>query len=77
MAKNTIQATADLWVLRRCQRLKAGQKVENMKIPRIKKLLPLTKMQKRKLVGHKRGTNKNVAPITLRGKVKTAQYSTK
>ena len=56
---------------------KAGQKVENMKIPRIKKLLPLTKMQKRKLVGHKRGTNKNVAPITLRGKVKTAQYSTK
>ena len=55
---------------------KAGQKVENMNLPKIKKLLPLTRKQKEKLVGQKRVKEKNSAPITLRGKIKTARYST-
>ena len=55
---------------------KASQKVENMNLPKIKKLLPLTRKQKEKLVGLKRVKEKNSAPITLRGKIKTARYST-
>ena len=55
---------------------KAGQKVENMNLPKIKKLLPLTLKQKQRLVGHKRIKEKKSAPITLRGKIKTARYST-
>ena len=59
------------------QQKKKGQKIEDMKLAPIKKLVPLTKEEKVKRVGKKRQSDKKSVPITRRGKIVTAEFSSK
>ena len=50
-------------------------KVENMQIAPIKISFPLSIQDKQKLVGKKKEKNKKIKPITRRGKIVTAEFS--
>ena len=52
-----------------------GQKVEDMQVAPIKKSIPLSKEEKKNRVGQKRVKKQKVKPITCRGKIVTAEFS--
>ena len=51
------------------------QKVEDMKIAPVKKSIPLSMQAKQNMVGQKKIRTKKVKPITRRGKLVTAEFS--